>query len=137
MKSQQDKLDVMLEGIERAFVQTGIHREQQRLQEEAQMIAPPSDLIPLGVVHNDPFRKALMIAVTERWKKRDRNLLWRPDAERSGELRPIPIDCSLSWLKGPTRREGGHPDYPGLRYYCDVIAAPRDSQDNYQLRHSG
>ncbi len=31
----------MLEGIERAFVQTGIHREQQRLQEEAQMIAPP------------------------------------------------------------------------------------------------
>jgi hypothetical protein len=87
---------------------------------EAHVIERPSDLIPLGVVHNDEFRAALMIAVEQRRRRFKADLLWGFDD--STELRPVPAMYVLNWIGGPARDEREHPEYPGLLYYCDVTA---------------
>jgi hypothetical protein len=98
----------------------------------------PTDLIPLGVVHNDERREDL-IGVVNASKRKRTITLWAYKGHHSAELRRVPDGYELNWMGGPGREEGNHPDHPGLAYYCDVTAEIRlraDTPDGYVL-HAG
>jgi hypothetical protein len=89
----------------------------------------PHDLVPLGIVHIEDHRSQMM-EIIQTWRDNGKILLWGHPDLRSPDIEALPQDkkIALNWVGGPDR-EGGHPDYPDLTYYCDVSASPAPKID--------
>src|SRR4030088_1579815 len=88
------------------------------------MTEAPSDLIPLGSIHNERRRGALMAVVDREWHKGALSL-WGFEGWRGAEHKPVPLGYELNWVGGPSREEG-HPNFFSLTYFCDVTAELRE-----------
>ncbi len=98
----------------------------------------PSDLVPLGLVHNDENTEELMAAIEKEWRLH-RLELWGYEGEFSSSLKPVPDEYAIDWLGGPGRENGDHPEYPRLAYYCDAAASlrMRENVPGGYLRRAG
>jgi hypothetical protein len=96
--------------------------------------------IPLGFVHTDDYdggQEELInfIEVQLCSGCLDNDLeLWnydwtrRIDPRESGPLHRLALD----WFGGKSRENGSHPDFPGIKYSCDVTAYPRPIQEEQE-----
>src|SRR5438046_3808344 len=87
-----------------------------------------ADLVPLVIVQKDERRDDLMAAV-DLAQRKGTVALWGYPGHHSPSLRRVPQNYELTWMGGPGREDGDHPDYPDLAYYCDVTAEPRLRRD--------
>lgn len=104
--------------------------------------------IPLGFVHTDAydgrcgkeratFREKLIVFLYDELRRGrlDADVeVWtidwtrRVDPRESGPFRRLALD----WFGGKSRENGSHPDFPGIRYTCDVTAYPRPIQEEQE-----
>jgi hypothetical protein len=104
------------------------------------MSRQPPEFIPPGFVHTDDYdgcREQLInfIEVQLCSGCLDNDLeLWnydwtrRIDPRESGPLHRLALD----WFGGKSRENGSHPDFPGIKYSCDVTAYPRPIQEEQE-----
>jgi len=104
--------------------------------------------IPLGFVHTDAydgrcgkeratFREKLIVFLYDELRRGrlDADVeVWtidwtrRVDPRESGPFRRLALD----WFGGKSRENGSHPDFPGIKYSCDVTAYPRPIQEEQE-----
>jgi hypothetical protein len=96
--------------------------------------------IPLGFVHTDDYdggQEELInfIEVQLCSGCLDNDLeLWnydwtrRIDPRESGPLHRLALD----WFGGKSRENGSHPNFPGIKYSCDVTAYPRPIEEEQE-----
>jgi hypothetical protein len=84
----------------------------------------PGDLVPLGIVFNEDDCEQLIEVIDRNWRSGSLEL-WGYKGRHSPEVKRVPSSHEISWTDGPGREDGDHPEYPGLRYYCDVGAVLR------------
>lgn len=89
----------------------------------------PTDLRPLGLVHNHERAEALMRLVQKQHDAGEFGL-WAYPSESSPEtaIEPLPRGCELNWMGGPPECDDEN-DPP---YYCEVSASPRPKEAQQQ-----